>query len=175
MNLSCETQYNQKAMTAMSKALRKTVRKKNSLCTHILGWIVVVFSLFLSCWTPETGFFFLLTKRSLITLTIAAVLLVFLIWEDSINGYFARKKLAPGTETVKTVFKNSEFISSTKANTNTFTYSRFNTIAETEDYFVFIYNVSHAQVYDKKHFSGKPLNEFRTFIEQATGKQIVSV
>ena len=100
MNLSCETQYNQKAMTAMSKALRKTVRKKNSLCTHILGWTVVVFSLFLSCWTPETGFFFLLTKRSLITLTIAAVLLVFLIWEDSINGYFARKKLAPGTETV---------------------------------------------------------------------------
>ena len=175
MNLSCETQYNQKAMTAMSKALRKTVRKKNQplhpyprLDRRGLFPVPVLLD-------AETGFFFLLTKRSLITLTIAAVLLVFLIWEDSINGYFARKKLAPGTETVKTVFKNSEFISSTKANTNTFTYSRINTIAETEDYFVFIYNVSHAQVYDKKHFSGKPLNEFRTFIEQATGKQIVSV
>lgn len=175
MNISCETQYNQKAMTAMSKALRKTIRKKQNRRIHIFGWIIVAFALFLSCWTPEAGFVLLLTRRSLITLVISAVLITFLLCEDSINGYFARKRLKPGTEKASTVFKNNEFISRTKSDANTFTYGRIHTIAETEDYFVFIYNVNHAQAYDKKHFSGGSLEDFRTFIEHASGKQIVNV
>lgn len=175
MNISCETEYNQKAMTAMAKALRKTVRQKKNRRSHIFGWIVVLLALFLSCWTPEYGFLFLLTKRTVITLAISAVLIVFLIWEDSINGYFGRKRLLPGTEKAKTVFQNEDYISRTKAGTTTFTYSRINTIAETDDYFVFIYSNSHAQVYDKKHFSGTTPEAFRTFLTQATGKQIVKV
>lgn len=175
MNISCETQYDQKAMTTMAKALRKTIRKKKNLCSHILGWILAAFALFLAFWSPETGFYFILNRRSFITLTLAIVLTVVLVWEDQINGHLALKRLLPGTEKSKTVFRNNEFISSTAAGISTFGYDRVITLAETADYFVFIFSVSHAQVYDKKHFSDGSPEDFRTFIEQVTGKHFIKL
>lgn len=175
MNISCETQYDQKAMTAMAKALRKTIRKKKNRRSHILGWILAALALFLAFWSPETGFYFILNSRSFITLTLAIVLTVVLIWEDHINGYLACRRLLPGTEKSKTVFRNNEFVSATAAGISTFGYDRVVMLAETEDYFVFIFSVSHAQVYDKKHFSDGSPEDFRAFIEQVTGKHFIKL
>lgn len=175
MNISCETEYGQKAMTAMSRALRKTTRKKKNRRSHILGWILVASSLFLACWTPETGFSLTLNRRSLITLTLAAVLFVVLVWEDSINAYLGRKRLLPGAQKARVVFKANEFVSATAVSTSTFHYDKINMLAETPDYFIFVYSTSHAQVYDKKHFSGGSPEDFRSFIEQVSGKHFIKV
>ena len=45
MELTFETTYNQKAMTTMARALRKTVRKKHSRRSQILGWLITVLAL----------------------------------------------------------------------------------------------------------------------------------
>ena len=48
MEFTFETSYNQKALTTMARALRKTVRKKRSRRSHILGWIVMIMGAFLA-------------------------------------------------------------------------------------------------------------------------------
>ncbi len=175
MNISFETEYNQKSMTVMAKALRKTVRRKRSRRSHIFGWIVVVLGLLLSCWSGDNGFSIKLEMRTIITLITISILVIVLLWEDAINGYFARRRLLPGTEKAKAVFRENEFVSSTDIGTSIFHYNKIEVIAENADYFIFIYNISHAQVYDKKKICGGALQEFREFIEQATGKYIVKV
>jgi len=175
MDLSFETKYDQTAMTAMARALRKTVRRKRSRRSHIFGWIVVFISLFLSLWSSDAGFTIRLELRPILTFVVAIFLIAVLVWEDRLNGYFARKRLLPGTEKSSTVFKDDEFISSTDLGTSAFQYSKIQMIAEDADYFVFIFSASHAQVYDKKRISGGTPEQFRSFIENATGKRILNV
>ena len=40
MTFAFETEYTAKNMTAMARALRKTVRKKHNRRTRVLGWIL---------------------------------------------------------------------------------------------------------------------------------------
>ena len=47
MEFTTTTDYDMKTLTAMARALRKTVRKKRSRRTHIFGWIVVLLGTFL--------------------------------------------------------------------------------------------------------------------------------
>ena len=47
MEFTLNSVYDQTAVTAMARALRKTVRKKHSRRSHVFGWIVVAFSLLL--------------------------------------------------------------------------------------------------------------------------------
>ena len=48
MEFTFETVYNQKAVTAMARALRKTLRKKKSRRSHIFGWIILVIAVLLT-------------------------------------------------------------------------------------------------------------------------------
>ena len=52
MEYTFETVYDQKAVSAMVRALRKTLRKKRSRRTHVWGWIVVILAFFLA-WPVE--------------------------------------------------------------------------------------------------------------------------
>jgi len=173
MEFIFETRYDQKTMTAMARGLRKTIRRKRSRRSHIFGWILVLLALLLSFWSSDGGFAIRLELRPVITFIIAIFLLAVLIWEDTFNGCIACKRLLPGTEISKTIFKDSELISSTDIGTSTFQYDKIKMIAETADYFVFIFSVSHAQAYDKKSISGGTLEQFRGFIENVTNLHIL--
>ena len=48
-------------------------------------------------------------------------------------------------------------------------------LAETKDYFVFVFGQNHAQIYSKKSITGGTVDEFRQFIANATGKEIQKV
>ena len=48
MEFCFETDYTTKALAAMAKALRKTVRKKHSRRSHNFGWIVFFLGLLLA-------------------------------------------------------------------------------------------------------------------------------
>jgi len=167
VNISFETEYNQEAMIVMARALRKTIGRKRSRYVYIFGWAVVILVPLLSYWFA--------IKWEFKTFILIAIMIALLIWEDTIEGYLALKRLIPGTEKAHAVFGDSEFISSTDIGTSTFYYDKIKFLAENEDYFVFIYSISHAQVYDKNKISGGTLEEFRDFIERATGKQLLKV
>lgn len=170
MEFIFETFYHQKALTVMARALRKTVRKKRSHRSHIFGWIVVISGILLSILSGDGNF--AINGRSIFTWLAIAVILIALICEDALNGYFARKRMLPGTEKAISVFTSGGFTSTTEIGKTEFHYDKILTLAETKEYFVFVFSMSHAQIYDKHSISGGSADEFREFIAAATGKVI---
>lgn len=176
MKFTFETEYNQKALSVMAKCIRKTARAKHSKRSHIFGWIVIALALLLSFSSGDEGF--TITFRVVITWIAAALMLIVLLFEDKINGYFARKRMLKGTEKAVAVFDTEipdMFVSQTEVGKSEFNYDRIVMIAETDRYFVFVFSASHAQVYDKSNLSGGSVSEFREFIVERTGKAIVPV
>lgn len=166
MEFTFETQYNAKTMASMAKALRKTIRKKHSRRSHIFGWIVTVLGLLLAIKNFAFDF------RTVITAIAILMILIALLFEDRINGYAAKKQLLPGTEKAVTVFSENGFISTTDIGKSEWNYDKIMIVAETADFFVFIFSEKHAQLYGKQHLQGGTVDDFRCFIEQATGKQV---
>lgn len=175
MQFTFETSYDQKALTAMAKCIRKTARKAKSKRSHIVGWLVVALALLLSWPFGENGF--TVDFRKVVTWLVMAVMVAALLFEDRINGYFAGKRLLKGTEKAASVFdaEAETFTSETAIGRSEFSYGTIWQVAETESYFVFVFSASHAQIYDKSSLSGGTASEFRQFIAEKTGKPVATV
>lgn len=176
MQYTFQTDYNQKSLSVMAKCIRKTARAKRSKRSHIFGWIVVALALLLSFSSGEEGF--VITFKTVLTWLAAAAILIALVFEDQINGYFAGKRMLKGTEKAIATFdtENPEvFVSETEVGRSAFSYDKIVMVAETERYFVFVFSANHAQVYDKNSLSGGTVNAFREFITEKTEKKICPV
>ena len=176
MQYTFQTDYNQKSLSVMAKCIRKTARAKKSKRSHIFGWIVSVLALLLSFFSGDEGF--TITFKTVITWIAAVVMLIVLLFEDQINGYFARKRMLKRTEKATSTLDTENpdvFTSETEVGKSEFSYDKIAMIAETERYFVFVFSTSHAQVYDKNSLSGGTVNEFRGFITQRTEKTVVKI
>ena len=169
MEFVFETNYDRKAMTAMARGLRKTVRKKHSRRSHILGWIVIALGLLLSWPSGEIRASDVLMWAAIVVMVIA------LLFEDRLNGYFARKKMLPGTSHSKAIFTEEGYRSETQMGNTEWKYENITAMAELNDYFVFLFSKNHAQVYDKRTLTGGTAEEFRTFIQEQTGKPVEAV
>jgi len=166
MEFVFETDYDRKAMTAMARGLRKTVRKKHSRRSHIFGWIVIALGLRLS-WPSDA------VKTSDVLLWLAIVVMVgTLLFEDRLNGYFARKKMLPGTDHAKAIFSEDGYRSETRMGNTEWKYENITAMAELPDYFVFLFSKNHAQVYDKRTLTGGTVEDFRMFMQEKTGKTL---
>ena len=97
-----ETAYDQQAVTAMARALRKTMRKKRSRRSHVFGVIVILFAVLLTLPLGDNAF--VLDFKTIFTWLIAAILLFVLLFEDRINGVIARKRMLPGLEKAVVTF-----------------------------------------------------------------------
>ncbi len=173
MEFIFETTYNQKALTAMAKGIRKTARKKHTKRSHIFGWIVIALAILLTLAGIKDGFE--ITANRIITCLAALIILIVLLFEDKINGYVARKRMLPGTEKAKVTFTEEDFHSETEVGKSEWKYDRILILAETKDYFIFVFSSSHAQVYDKNNLSGGTVDEFRKFICERTGKAVTTI
>lgn len=173
MEFVFETNYDQKGISAMAEALRKTIRKKKSKRTHISGWIIILLAILISI--PSKGEEFVLKARMVITWIVVLIMAITLIFEDKINGYIAKKRMVTGLDKAKTIFKEDKYISETKIGKTEFYYENIKELAETKDYFVFVFDQSHAQIYDKKGISGGTEEEFKKFIVEKTGKSIETI
>lgn len=126
MVFTFETRYDTKALSVMARALRKTVRKKRSRRSHILGWIVIVLALLLLL---ADGF--ALDASTIITSLAALALLLVFLFEDRLNGAVAKKRLLPGTEKAVTVFSEDKFVSTTDVGKTEWNYDKILAVAET--------------------------------------------
>ena len=151
----------------MARALRKSIRKKRSRRSHIFGWIVVVAGLLLTL-TSEGGF--VIEFRSVVTWLALLIIIIALIWEDQLNGYIARKRMLPGTERAVSHFEEDGYRTTTDIGETNWHYDKIGQLVKFRDYYVFVFNQSHAQVYDKRSISGGTPDEFEAFIETRTGK-----
>lgn len=173
MEFRFETTYNQRGLTAMARALRKTIRKKRSRRSHIFGWCVVALAILLIAagrMLEEPW-----TVRDTLNLGVGVILVVILFTEDQVNAFFAKKKMLPGTLVAKSVFTEESYTSATEAAVTEFHYETVRQICETADYFVLLLGRQHGQIYEKATLSGGTAEDFRTFITEKTGKPIAYI
>ncbi len=173
MEFRFETIYDQKAITAMVRALRKTLRKKRSRRSQILGGVVVVLGLFLA-WPIEDGKL-RIEASNLITWIAVLILLFVLAFEDQLNAYIARRRMMKGTGKAVAVFTEQSYRSESEAGKSEWPYETIAALAQTEEYFVFLFDQSHGQVYDKASLTGGSEEAFRKFISERTGLEWVSL
>ena len=173
MEFKCETVYNQEATTIMAKAIRKTARKKKSRRSHIFAVIVIILAFLLTL--PLGDKEFVINFRTIITWIIAAILLFTLIFEDKINGYVARKRMLPGLEKATVTFHADGYHSEAELGSSEVKYNTIILLAETDNFFVFVFSQSHAQVYNKNSITGGTIEEFREFLKNVTGKEIQKI
>ena len=173
MEFVFETIYNQKAIVAMAEGLRKTIRRKRNKRTHILGWLVIILGLLLSI--PVGYEEFVIDSKKVVTLLAILIMAIVLLFEDKINGYIARKRMIKGTEKAITVFKEDGYTSTTDMGKTEWYYKNINQLAETDEYFIFIFDQRHAQVYEKNGITSGTIDDFRKFITEKTQKEIKKI
>lgn len=169
MIFTCHTTYDQKTLTAMARAVRKTVRAKRSRMVRYHGWIIIgllAVSLWLSWGT--------LWQMVLSCVVITALLLVH--WkEDAINGYFAKRKALPGTETADTIFYPDHYLVKTAAAESKWQYDKILALAETRDHLLLVMGTDHAMAIEKAAIEGGSVPGFCRFIEEKTGHKIQDI
>ncbi|WP_143383130.1 hypothetical protein [Flavonifractor sp. An112] len=103
MEFVCSTRYSQKTLTAMARALRKTVRVKMNLWLKVVCAVLIGICL-LSIYASWDDPWYVGTN---------GVVIVFLLvvqWkQDWLNGYIARRRALPGTEFSSTTFHQDCF------------------------------------------------------------------
>ena len=168
-----ETKYDLKVLTMMARIVRKTVRKKHSRRSHVFGWLAVVFGILML--VPLNGEAVTIDFKKVLTVMAIFVIVCVLLFEDLLNGYLAKKRMLPGTDAAVTRFKDNEFLTELKMGVTDWKYEYIDLLVETKEYFVFVFGNCHAQLYDKKSLVGGTVDEFRNFITEKTGKQILKI
>ena len=166
MTFTCRTTYNNKALTAMARAMRKTLRRRSSRWTRVWGGILFVLCLLGALWMEGD-----LWQRGL-NAAAAALLLAVQIWEDRISAFFSRRRAMPGLEESRAVFTDSYYEVEITGALTRWQYSKILQLAETGSYFVFLLGKHHAQAFDKSGLTGGDAESFRAFLEERTGKNV---
>mgnify|MGYP006889700010 FL=1 len=169
MEFTCQTIYHQKSLTILTRALRKTIRRKTSRQMRIISWGIMVIELV--CLLSSLHTRWLAVGNGLVVVS-----LLLLLWkEDAFNAFFAKRKQLPGTDTCTTVFYPDHYETCIAGACTQWQYSRVLALAESKDYFVFILGRNHAQAYDKRKLAGGSADVFRRFIEEKTGKTVQNI
>lgn len=173
MEFTMETVYDQKTFTVMARTLRQTMRKRRSKRSRIWGAVVMLLAVLLLFLSNRDGF--VLNMRTVVTVLVMISLVVVFVWEDQLNGYIARKRNLPGMETMTATFTANGFHTVTEIGNTDWQYDKIVHIAETAEYFVFMFSANHAQLHDKRTIAGGTVDDFRSFIEAQTGKTVEQI
>ena len=166
MAFTCNTTYNSKAMAAMSRVVRKTVRVKVNRCSKLFSWLVIVLCLLCVCISWEEPWI-------AASDAVVAVLLLLINWkQDAINGFFARRRAMPGMETASAAFYPDYYEVRIAGAVTQWQYSKVLVLAETGDYVVFALGKNYTQAFEKAGLEGGTEEEFRRWLEEKTGKQM---
>ena len=169
MEFTCHTTYDHKALTAMARAIRKTVRAKRSRQIRVYAWIIIGL-LLVSLWLSWGNIW----QTAANCAVIAALLLI--NWkEDALNAFFAKRKALPGTDCADTTFFPDCFLVKTAAAESKWQYDKILALAETRDHLLLVMGMNHAMALEKAALEGGSVPEFCRFIEEKSGRKIQSI
>ena len=110
-----------------------------------------------------------------LTITAIVVIILVLLFEDRLNAWVAMKRMLKGMEKARSDFYEDRYVSVTDIGTTEWNYDRIKAIAEDKDYFIFIFSESHTQAYDKRKMSGGTDLDFREFLMQKIGLNVLRI
>lgn len=169
MEFTVETVYDNAALKALARGLRKTLRAKRNRRSRIIATLVVILGMVL-IWSRET-----VDIRSVLTAAVMLIMVFTILREDDLNGRIAKKLGLPGLDSSVTTFRPENYHSVTALGETTFGYDKILALAETEEHFLLLFSPSHGQVYTKKNLTGGSEEDFRTFLEKKTSLTFVKI
>ena len=166
MEFTCHTTYNQKALTAANRALRKTIRAERSLIVRHWGWWVAALAA-VSFWLSWG------TAWQMVFSCVVIFGLLVVNWKgDAIDAYFEKRWVFPETDVAPTAFCGDHFLVKTAAAESRWQYDKILALAETEEYLVLVMEKNRALAMEKVSLEGGSLPEFRRFLEERSGQNI---
>lgn len=169
MEFTCRAACDQKALTARSRALRKTVRAEQNFLVRHRGWQVIALlavGLWLSWGTAW--------QMALTCAVIFGLLLVH--WKgDAIDAYAAKRWGYRSRDFDDAAFCPDHFLVKTAAAESRWQYDKILALAETGSYLVLVVGKDHALAMEKATLAGGSLPEFRRFLEDKSGRTIQNI
>lgn len=166
MEFTCKTVYDHKTLAVMSKALRKTMRKKTTWCEWLLFLGLVVLALGTIMDASQN-----IWRRGIYLAVILLVL--FLQWKgDYLDALFAMRKTKPGEEVRRARFYSDYFETEVAGVQTQWQYTKVRALVETKDYIILILGKNHAQACDKSGLEGRSVREFCGFLSRKTGLDV---
>ena len=168
MELKFKLNYNQKAMTAMARAVRKGLQEEQDKKSKIIGWIFVALTIFILLCSKDFGW-----------MQIAACFFItgfsaYLIWPDQINGYLAMKKLATNMRTGEWLFREDGYFSNTEAGESDYSYENIFMMVEFQRYMILVFHEGNAHIIDMSTVHGGSADDFRRLLRKKTSLTIHS-
>lgn len=166
MEFTCKTVYDRRVLAAISRALRKTLRKRIDRGLKVFAGVVTVIAL-ITILDPAQS----LWLRGLYGVLV--FLMLFVEWKgDSLNAIFAKRKAMPGMEVCRSRFGPDGYETVVTGAATQWQYDRILALVETSRYFIFILGRNHAQAFEKRCLEPGREAEFRAFLERETGKSV---
>lgn len=166
MEFTCKTVYDRRVLAAMSRALRKTLRKGIDRGLKVFAGVVTLIALITILDSAQSVW-----VRGLYGVLV--FLMLFVQWKgDSLNAIFAKRKALPGMEVCRAHFVPDHYETVTAGAATQWQYDRILALVETSQYFIFILGRNHAQAFEKRCLERGSEAEFRSFLEEKTGKSI---
>lgn len=173
MTFEINTSITNQSMTVAARAMRKVLRRKRSIIFAIFGWIIFFLNALLL--VPFDGEPFIFDVSTVTALLVEGLLLSALLFQDRINGMIARRNTLGGTKEYRSVFGDESYTVVTAVATSTLRYELIDALAESQDHMVLLMKKRYAQPLDKRAITGGTVEEFRSFLEEKTGKKFRGV
>lgn len=171
MEIQINTTYDQKAMTAMARALRKTLRRRKSMGIHIFGGLLAAFSLCAGLLPYLLG----AAKLDWSMLLLAALVLLIMAFEDTLSGWIAGRKLSAEAREVQTTFTSRGYTILFQGTKGHWSYEQIRCICKVRGYYVFLLSNKQGQVYDGNGFVRGDAESFETLLKEQTGLTVTIV
>jgi len=169
MEFTFDMNYNQKAMTAMAKAIRKGLQEEQDKKSKIIGWVFVALTVLILLFSKTFGW------MQIVASVIIAVFAAYLIWQDQVNGYFAMKKLPEKMRTGKWLFREDGYFSDSEAGESDYSYQNIFMMVESQGYMILVFHEGKAQIIDLSTIQGGTAADFRKLLRRQTNLSIHTV
>ena len=166
MEFTFEMNYNQKAMTAMARAIRKGLQEEQDKKSKIIGWGFVALTVLILLFSEKFGW--MQIAASVIIVGFAA----YLIWQDQVNGYLAMKKLPEKMRTGKWLFREDGYFSDSEAGESDYSYENIFMMVESRGYMILVFHEGKAQIIDLSTIQGGTAADFRRLLRRQTSLSI---
>ena len=165
-----QTTLDRKAMTTLARITRRTLRRGRNGPVRMLAWFVVVLETFLT-WVYIRGG----QGGWPVNMLLAVIMLACILTEDQVNGMVSLRQILPASREVNATFQENHYIHRTQGAETWWSYRQIKAIGEDKDYFAFVLDKNHGQIYAKEGFEWGSPDEFREFIQRRTGLKIRKV
>ena len=166
-----QTTLDRRAMTALARAVRKTLRRGRNGPVRMLAWFVVLIESFLTTVYLRGG-----QDGWQTNVLLGLIMLVCILGEDWANGLVALRQISPDCREVNATFQeDNTFVCRSQAGEEWRLYQQIKIGVEMADWFILLLEGGRGQVFSKEGFTWGTPEEFRARIQEKTGLKILKM